>query len=183
MDRGFLSIRRICSTVTVVGDVNDRALGFSSFINGTVPYYFGYQQPEALKPTLTPNTPPKLEFMKRIGRSIKDLYFTDDVIQKYIDNGMKYEFSKLLFTKSTSIDFSRKDKGERYWLDVDVIDMTGLDTNIKGQRHSGFSYNGMLLKDLQELFSTGKRAMKRSSLLFREGNNFTFAFAPSFVVQ
>ena len=140
MDRGFLSIRRICSTVTVVGDVNDRALGFSSFINGTVPYYFGYQQPEALKPTLTPNTPPKLEFMKRIGRSIKDLYFTDDVIQKYIDNGMKDEFSKLLFTKSTSIDFSRKDKGERYWLDVDVIDMTGLDTNIKGQRPVSYTH-------------------------------------------
>lgn len=61
--------------------------------------------------------------------------------------------------------------------------MTGLDTNIKGMRHSGFSYNGMLLKDLQELFSTGKRAITRSSLIFREGNNFTFAFAPSFVSQ
>ena len=163
--------------------MNDRALGWSSFINGAVPYYCGYQQPEALQPTL-PKSDPKREFMPRIGRSIHDLYFPDEVGQKYLDNGREKELIRLMFNKSGSIDFSgQAKKGERFWLDMDVIDMTGLDTNIKGMRHSGFSYNGMLLKDLQELFSTGKRAIKRSSLIFREGNNFTFAFAPSYVSQ
>lgn len=125
VDRGFLSIRRVCSTVTVVGDMNDRALGWSSLINGAFPYYFGYQQPEALQPTL-PKSDPKREFMPRIGRSIHDLYFPDKVGQMHLDSEREDELIRLLFNKSGSIDLSGKaKKGERFWLDIDVIDMTG----------------------------------------------------------
>ena len=119
--------------------------------------------------------------MKRTGRSIEDLYFPCEMGQKYHDTGREDEVRRLLFNKNASVDLSGGTKGVPLWLDMDVIDMTCLDTNIKGMRHSGFSLNSMLLKDLQELIATGKRAMKRSSLLFREGNQFTFAHAPSFV--
>jgi len=177
VDRAFLSIRRVCQTVTVVGDRNDRALGFSSLINGVVPKVFGYQQPAVLKPN---EYNPKWEFMERIGRSISSLHFDHSVVDEE-------EFRHMLFNKSASIDLTGvaegKKSGNRFWLDIDVIDMTGLDTNIKDMRHSGFSLNSMLLKDLQELFSTGKRAMKRSTLLYREGNQFSFAHAPAFVSQ
>lgn len=172
VDRGFLSIRRVCSTITVVGDTNDRALWWGSLMN-VRPYYFDYIEPEVLRPSLKPNFERKRELMIEVGRNIQDLYFPKEMKQQYIERGRENEFARQLFRKST----------DRLWLDIDVIDMTGLDTNIKGMRHSGFSYNGMLLKDLQELFATGKRARKRSSLIYRDGNTYTFAFAPSFVVQ
>ena len=151
-------------------------------MNGYAPH-FGYDEPKVLRPTITSakSKPTKWEFMNRIGRSIEELYFPNEMGL----HGREEEFRRLLFNKNASIDLSGNTKytNDRLWLDLDVIDMTGLDTNIKNQRHSGFSLNAMLLKDLHELISTGKRAMKRSSLLFREGNYFTFAHAPSFVSQ
>ena len=63
---------------------------------------------------------------------------------------------------------------------TDVIDTTGLDTNIADIRHSAYNLNPSLLRDLEELVSTGKRAMDRS-LLYREGNMFSYCNAPSFV--
>jgi len=184
LDRGFRSIRRVCRTCTVIGDRNDRALGWSSLINGVAPK-FGYEQPKVLMPTTAPSKP-TWRFEKRIGRSIEWLYFSPKVAQQYHESGNGEAFRRLLFNKG-SIDLSGKTKDKnnenRFWLDMDVIDMTDLDTNIKGMRHSGFGLNPMLLKDLQELFSTGKRAMKRSTLLYREGNQFSFAHAPAFVSQ
>ena len=54
VDRGFLSIRRLCQTITVVGDSNDRALWWSSLMNLVAPH-FGYDDPQVLRPT---NIPP-----------------------------------------------------------------------------------------------------------------------------
>ena len=152
-------------------------------MNGYAPHFHFYDEPKVLRPTITPAKPKptKWEFMNRIGRSIEELYFPNEMGQQYHDSGKEEEFRRLLFNKNA--DLSGNAVNGRLWLDLDVIDMTGLDTNIKDQRHSGFSLNAMLLKDLHELISTGKRAMKRSSLLFREGNYFTFAHAPSFVSQ
>ncbi|KAL7542198.1 hypothetical protein ACHAWF_007113 [Thalassiosira exigua] len=190
IDRGFLSIRRVCSTVTVVGDRNDRALYWSGIFNGTATR-FGYQQPEVLNPTIHPYKPTKWARMERIGHSLGKLYFDPTVGQKHCNDGNEQAFRRQLFDKRAPLDFSGETKKSkknkktrnRLWLDMDVIDMTGLDTNIKGMRHSGFSLNGMLLKDLEELLSSGKRAMERSALLFREGNTFSYAHAPAFVSQ
>ena len=185
VDHGFLSIRRICQTITIVGDRNDRALWWSSLINGTLPH-FGYEQPEVLNPTISHEKEKKWALMERCGRSIGGLYFPDEVAQQYNKSGNLNDLRRLLFNKARSLNVSGQSKGtngDKLWLDMDVIDMTGLDTNIKGMRHSGFSLNGMLLKDLQELLSSGKRAMKRSTLLYREGNVFSYAHAPAFVSQ
>jgi len=186
VDRAFLSIRRVCQTITLVGDRNDRALWWSSFCMGTFPH-FGYEFPEVLRPTVAPYKQTKWALMERTGRSIDKLYFTAAEGQQYHDGGNDDAFRRQLFNKAESFDFSGRTKDanndNRFWLDMDVIDMTGLDTNIKGMRHSGFSLNGMLLKDLAELLSSGNRAIKRSTLLFREGNIFSYAHAPAFVVQ
>merc|ERR1711957_1082005 len=99
------------------------------------------------------------------------------------NNGNAEAFRHQLFNKSV-VDIGAEagdTDNEKFWLEMDVIDMTGLDTNIKGMRHSGFSLNGMLLKDLEELLSSGKRAIRRSTLLHREGNMFSYAHAPAFV--
>jgi hypothetical protein len=76
-----------------------------------------------------------------------------------------------------------EDSKKRQWLDVDVIDTTQLDTNIKDLRHSGFNVNPILLKDLEELIVTGRRAAERSTLLYREGNMYSYCHAPSFVTM
>ena len=184
VDRAYLSIRRVCQTITVVGDRNDRALFWSSFFNGVAPK-FGYEYPEVLRPSIGPFEQ-NLALMERMGCSIEKLYFSPSVGQQYHNSGNADKFRHQLFNKAF-VDISGKagttDSENRFWLDMDVIDMTGLDTNIKGMRHSGFSLNGMLLKDLEELISSGKRAMKRTTLLYREGNVFTYAHAPAFVSQ
>jgi hypothetical protein len=50
-------------------------------------------------------------------------------------------------------------------------------------RHSGFNVNPILLKDLEELIVTGRRAAERSTLLYREGNMYSYCHAPSFVTM
>jgi len=181
LDRAFLSIRRVCQTVTVVGDQNDRALRWSSIVNGIAPK-FGYEDPEVLRPSITPYGQHWAR-MERVGCSIEHLYFSAGVRQQYHDSGNAEALRRQLFNNE-AVEFGGEtndaDNGKLY-LDMDVIDMTGLDTNIKGMRHSGFSLNGMLLKDLEELLSSGKRAIRRSTLLYREGNMFSYAHAPAFV--
>jgi len=205
VDRGFLSIRRICRTVTVIGDRNDRgrffvcgatslsklyphplhifslltpALWWSSLINGLAARR-GYQHWDALLPEL-PRSQKRQPFrlQERVGRSIDSLHFP--ALNKR-DGSSKH----LVFQERSSIVGARPGSANEEenvdWLDMDCVDMTGLDSNIAGLRHSGFSLNGMLLKDLEELLTTGKRAMKRSTLVYRDGNMFSYAHAPSFV--
>ena len=123
VDRGFLSIRRVCSTITVVGDTNDRALWWGSLMN-VRPYYFDYIEPEVLRPSLKSDFERKRELMIEVGRNVQDLYFPEEIKQQYIESGRENEFVRQLFNKSGS---------GRPWLDIDTIDMTGLDTNIKGK--------------------------------------------------
>lgn len=135
VDRGFLSIRRICRTVTVVGDRNDRALYWSSVCNGAAPH-FGYEYPEVLKPKLGPEQRKAWARMERIGHSIDKLYFPPSVGQNYYNSGQTRAFRRQLFNQRGPINFKSQDQNEenQFWLDMDVIDMTGLDTNIKGMR-------------------------------------------------
>ena len=72
---------------------------------------------------------------------------------------------------------------DRQWLDIDVIDSSNIDTNVAQWRHSAFNVNPILLKDLEELIITGRRAINRSTLIHREGNIFSYAHAPSFIVM
>lgn len=178
VDRGFLTLRRVCRTVTVVGDRNDSALWWSSLLNG-VAERKGYDHRPALRCTMPPPEKPRsFRLQDRIGRSIESLHFPKN------DKGEKTVQDKRLIYEelfSHLVNGSEEDPESLHWLDMDVIDMTGLDTNIAGMRHTGFSLNGMLLKDLEELIMTGKRAMKRSTLVYRDGNMFSYAHAPSFV--
>jgi hypothetical protein len=77
----------------------------------------------------------------------------------------------------------QKETLDKLWLDLDVIDTTGLDTNVANIRHSAYNLNPSLLNDLEELITTGNRAMKRPSLLYRDGNIFSYCHAPSYVAM
>ena len=72
----------------------------------------------------------------------------------------------------------------RTLLDVDVIDATTLDNNIRFDRHSYFSVNKLVVDDLMDLITTLQRASGRKQrLLNTKGNVYSFISAPSFVVQ
>jgi len=187
VDRHFASVRRVCSTVTIIGDRRDKALLGSQFVNGLL-VYSGFKQPEALQPKATRDLGKfserqvyqgKYRFRQQvIGLSIESLYFDDDVDKDELNDA-------LLFKERAPVLVCAEDEEvqDRAWLDVDVIDTTGLDTNIAGIRHSGFNLNPILLKDLEELISTGRRAVNRATLLYRDGNNFSYCHAPSYVAM
>lgn len=186
VDHSFLSIRRVCNHITIVGDRSDQALFYSQFINGLC-NYLGYEQPRILgaNETSKSDKKSKVQYQRVIGRDIKSLYLRDTE-ELFSDDEEKQAASdpRLLFEGSPPIILSSdKQPHEHAWLDVDVIDTTQLDTNIKDLRHSGFNVNPILLNDLEELIVTGRRAANRSTLLFREGNIYNYCHAPSFVTM
>ena len=190
VDHAFLSIRRVCSHITVVGDRSDQALFWSALINGTC-NYLGYEQPRILstneKGKDKSNRKRDFRYQHRVGRDIELLYFPDT--EQHLSDEEDVERQpasdeRLLFKGVPPIILSSDEQPhEHLWLDVDVIDTTQLDTNIQDLRHSGFNVNPILLNDLEELIVTGRRAANRSTLLFREGNIYSYCHVPSFVTM
>jgi len=74
------------------------------------------------------------------------------------------------------------ERGE--WADIDVVDMTWLESNVHSLRHNSFNLNRTLVDDLRELIVEGKRAaQRRSRLVCRKGNVYTFLQPPLHVVN
>jgi len=125
----FRSIRRICRTITVVGDRTDGALYFSQLLNG-IGVYFGYEQPQPL----LPNDANKehLQYLYVIGRNIDDLYLSKDQQQiiesKHSgDSQGKRRQNPLVFREKAPMSLVSQEEADddKAWLDLDVIDTTG----------------------------------------------------------
>ena len=127
-------------------------------------------------------------FQQPIGRDIESLYVDEqsggggDVISfqhkpNQGDSSGAATGAHAMSLHSTA----RKKDGNITWLDVDVLDTTGLDTNVNDLRHAAFSVNSILLRDIEELVVTGKRACDRTTLLHKVGNVYEYCHAPSFV--
>jgi hypothetical protein len=171
----FPSARKLCRTITVVGDMHDGALFWSQVVNG-IAVRFGYEQPHALLPN--DDCKNKLQHCQTVGRKVESLYFPEDVVSR---RGIGKHDNLLFKDESPLILLYDENKAsEKSWMDLDAIDTTGLDTNIKGIRHSAYNLNPSMFHDLEELITTGKRARDRS-LLYRDGNVFSYCSAPSFV--
>jgi hypothetical protein len=174
-EHAFPAARKLCRTNTVVADKLDGALFWSQVVNG-IAVRFGYEQPPALLPN--DDCKMKLQHCQTVGRNVESLYFPEDVISR---RGIGKRDNLLFINKSPRVSLYGENKAsEKSWMDLDVIDTTGLDTNIKGIRHSAYNLNPSMFRDLEELITTGKRAMERS-LLYRDGNVFSYCSAPSFV--
>jgi len=167
-EHGFQTLRRVTSLVTVVGDSTDQALWWSSFINGCV-NTFGWSQPSALDyEARTDNK----GMQDPLGRKIDSLYV----------DGSEDLDETIEFQNGENATSSRGDnEALKVWLDCDVIDTTGLDTNVNDLRHSAYSVNSILLRDIEDIVVTGKRASDRSTLLHKSGNVYEYCHAPSFV--
>lgn len=160
-EHGYQTLRRVTSLITVVGDVTDQALWWSAFINGIV-NSVGWSQPSALD--YEGRTDRKC-LQAPLGRKIDSLYVKGDTDSSSAEDPIS----------------SREDDSTKVWLDCDVIDTTGLDTNVNNLRHSAYNVNSILLRDIEEIVITGKRAADRTSLLHKNGNIFEYCHAPSFV--
>lgn len=69
-------------------------------------------------------------------------------------------------------------------LDLDVIDISWMDSNVHGPRHSYFNVNRWLIDDLLEIITTGRRACLRTHRMTRRGGNaWSFLAAPSYIVN
>ena len=184
-DRAFVSVRRVCSQVTVVGDREDVALQYLSKMgNWICNNVLKMQQPDLLVPGGKTNS--ERGIYRVLGCDFDRLYFPDDA-----NSGQDEESGQkapplneaLLFKDTPPLVLSTADEKaqERRYFDMDVIDVTSLDTNIAGIRHGGFNLNAILLRDLEELIRFGRRASKRSNLIYREGNVYSYAHAPAHV--
>jgi Alpha/beta hydrolase of unknown function (DUF900) len=187
VNHSFQSVRRICRNVTVVGDRNDQALFWSQFING-IAVYCGYTQPETLQPNQANKD--RLGHQLVVGKAINHLYLPAHLAKasKYHDYQIFPESAPLVLLpykpKHKNGHYKKDEESlDKLWLDLDVIDTTGLDTNVATIRHSAYNLNPSLLNDLEELITTGNRAMKRPSLLYRDGNIFSYCHAPSYVAM
>ena len=186
LDRAFVSIRRVCSHVTVVGDREDVALQYlSKGGNWICNNILGMQQPDLLVPRGKNNS--ERGIYRVLGCDFDRLYFSDNDSVKEGDeeSGRMAPLlnEALVFKDTPPLVLSTADEKaqERRYLDLDAIDVTSLDTNIAGIRHGGFNLNAILLKDLEELIRYGRRASKRSNLIYREGNCYSYAHAPAHV--
>lgn len=78
----------------------------------------------------------------------------------------------------------RQGGGSLFLLDVDVIDTTSLDNNVRLDRHSYFSVNKYVVDDIIDIVTSQKRASGREYRLVSVGSNvYSILSAPSFVVQ
>lgn len=170
-EHGFKSIRRVTSLITIVGDKADQALFWSSLINGGV-NRVGGSQPSVLD--FDGRTKQK-QLQELIGKDIDRLYTTPDEDEDIV----AFQNTELL--NQASIRIGRKDQATNTYLDCDVIDTTGLDTNVNNLRHAAYSVNSILLRDIEEIVITGRRAAERSTPLHKKGNVFEYCHAPSFV--
>lgn len=187
-DHAFPAARRLCRTITVIGDKKDNALFWSQVVNGIVVRY-GYEQPSVLLPNDECKT--TLQHCLTVGRNVEKLFFpkrsdvTSTVRGLRHNNDNNDDDNNLLFKKGKTSSLLTDDdennkSNDKLWMDLDAIDTTGLDTNIAGIRHSAFNLNPSLFHDIDELITTSKRAMDRS-LIYRDGNVFSYCSAPSFV--
>eukprot|EP00560_Eucampia_antarctica_P006736 CAMPEP_0197825798 /NCGR_PEP_ID=MMETSP1437-20131217/2840_1 /TAXON_ID=49252 ORGANISM="Eucampia antarctica, Strain CCMP1452" /NCGR_SAMPLE_ID=MMETSP1437 /ASSEMBLY_ACC=CAM_ASM_001096 /LENGTH=198 /DNA_ID=CAMNT_0043425961 /DNA_START=131 /DNA_END=727 /DNA_ORIENTATION=+ len=187
VDHAFMSIRQICSRITLVGDRNDTPLFFSHQMNA-IAHFFGKKTPPLLLPKLVNSK--KVSFAT-IGVNfdlmmdkIQETQESSDVTTETnsISDDGKPEVGKTYFKLPNASAFTHSTDRKR-WLDIDVIDTTSLDTNIKGLRHSSFQMNPIMLKDLEELIVTGFRASQRITLVHRAGNIFSYSHAPSYLAM
>lgn len=170
-ERGFKSIRRVTSLITIVGDKADQALFWSSLINGGV-NRFGGSQPAVLDFKGRTN---EKGLQKLVGKNIDGVYLPSNE-----DEGtVPFQNSDLIMQSSLRI--GKKEQANITYLDCDVIDTTGLDTNVNNLRHAAYSVNSILLRDIEEIATTGRRAADRATLLHKKGNVFEYCHAPSFV--
>ena len=207
VQKGFKTLRKVCSTVTVLGNRKDAALLWSALGNGTMYLYDHYRgtesQPKHLRvPAPSPPEHPgcnrNLDACISCGCDTKGR--TQDEIQGY-DRlwSRQLTVGRAIFNlfaprpelqepeyhhrKRKAESRRRQQRWQRHWLDLDVVDTTSMEQNVHMIRHNYFNLNAVLLEDLRELIITGRRAAHRSLLLHREGNIYSYCQAPLCVVN
>ncbi|KAG8457339.1 hypothetical protein KFE25_014068 [Diacronema lutheri] len=153
LERHLPRLRALCPLISVYGDEDDRALFWSELLN-RVPM---------------------------LGKLSGAPYRAEPCVQR----GNGSTLPRAARNRSACAAAALAMEGvEGRWADIDVIDMTWLSSNVHALRHNSFNLNRSLVDDLREVIVEGKRAaQRRSRLVRRAGNVFTFLQPPSHVVN
>ncbi|XP_026193348.1 uncharacterized protein LOC34624072 [Cyclospora cayetanensis] len=149
-------LRQYCSNISIFCDAHDGALWWSELFSGK----------------------------QALGRSVFGLYARSNDSESCVGEQENDLRKPPLYASSTAYfqgyEPEHLHADTRDWLDVDVIDMTWLGSNVHALRHSYWSLNREVIEDLRELIVTRKRARHRTSRLDRrEGNVWVYRVAPS----
>mmetsp|Transcript_26973 Transcript_26973/g.40956 ORF Transcript_26973/g.40956 Transcript_26973/m.40956 type:complete len:854 (+) Transcript_26973:219-2780(+) len=174
VNHSFACIRRVCDHITIVGDRNDAVLYYSSVVNG-VCNRWKHKNPVApanARPEQEENQR-RFDYELRLGREIESLFLPNNTISSSKDST-----DERLLIHNTF-----RSPATKQYLDIDVIDTTNLDVNLDKVRHSAYNTNPILVRDLEDIILSGRRAKSRPSLLHREGNVYSYSHVPSFVTM
>lgn len=153
----FAALSRVCSHITLYGDENDGALWWSEVVNR------GRKSIGRLH-----GAPYKL------GCQSGGQQHAQPPLAAVAD-GQQQPHAQPSVTDEV---------GSTEWLDIDVVDMTWLDANVHAIRHNSFGLNRMMIDDLRDVIVDRRRAAhRRSRLVRRIGNVFSFLQPPSHVVN
>jgi hypothetical protein len=148
VESGFDQLRAFCAHITLFADTNDIALMGSQLLNrelalGKQP--FGLIRPASHGGQEAPPPPPR---------------------QRSFLGACWYQIWEDVFGWTQHVPL------EAAALDLDVIDLSWLDSNVHGYvRHAYFNINRWLVDDLREIITTGKRAAHRTHRLSHRAHN------------
>jgi hypothetical protein len=198
----FACVRRVCGTITVVGDRKDGALDWSELGNGFIQTLKAVRDVFRAAVAAPPSTaaqphscdgdvcrPCASCFRLCVDGSCRPFKHAEDrPFSRLLTVGRNIFSLYAMAALSPASDADpeaqlHRRRARRKWLDLDAIDTSSMDANVHKIRHSYFDLNKLLIDDLNELIVTGKRAADRALLLHREGNIFSFCQAPSCVVN
>ena len=158
--RDFDILRGMCRNITLIADTDDTALMASQMLNRELALG---KQPFALHRYPAPEM--------------------QAALQQQPETLLGYAAAILHQLREDGLGFRPEAPEGVAMLDMDVIDVTWLDSNVHGARHAYFNVNRWLVDDLREILTTGKRAAQRTHRLFHRAQNvWSFLAAPKFVV-
>jgi len=164
IQRDYRPLRSMCEVITLYMDRSDQALAWAEFFNRAPSLG---KHPFALVAGARPKPPKSV-----LGRMGKVLLHGLGAARGY----------------QTDEDLQFAPTAQTPALDVDVVDISWMDTNTMGPRHSYFNVNRWLIDDLAEIILTRRRAAARPHRLVKLdmegrtfGNVWVFLAAPSWI--
>ena len=163
VEKSYAPLRRLCRHVTIYADRGDAALNAAECLFTHEPELG--KHPFALVRELPPRWGARRAPAARLSEALRG-YASEDTLTLCFD-------------------------ADAEPLDLDVIDISWMDTNVHGPRHNFFNVNRWLIDDLLEVIVTQKRARARTHRLSRlkraygqkSGNVWAFLAAPAHIVN
>lgn len=174
-------LRRLCPLVTVYGDRNDRALAMSEIFNALGRPWVEYWQRGKRGPcNPIQGSPPSTSSSSAPSAAMPLNCQHMDVWRQAQHKEPKWLESWLDLSLGKRI-YDIMDPVSGQLLDIDVVDISYLSSNVGTDRHVHHNLNQDLLRDIWEVVVQGKRARDRANLEYLTGNVYSMKGAPTYL--